>query len=74
MNPAIFLKAMEAKNRFESNHPKFAQFVGDMLGSGVEEGSVIDVKITRPDGTVVSTNMKVQASDLEMLQYLKEMI
>jgi hypothetical protein len=39
----------------------------------VEEGSVIEITVTRPDGTPVTANMKVQQSDIELIRQLKEM-
>ena len=41
------------------------------MRDGVKKGDVIDVVITHPDGSKVSTNMMVQDSDLELLESLK---
>ncbi len=71
MNPLALMKIMEAKNKFEQTHPRFARFLSDLMRSGVKEGEVIDITITRTDGTTVSTNMKVQDSDLELFESLK---
>jgi hypothetical protein len=68
----MVMKLMAAKNQFEQTHPKFAAFFGTILKQGVEEGSVIEITVTRPDGTPVTANMKVQQSDIELIRQLKE--
>lgn len=73
VNPAALMQLMQAKNEFEKNHPKFSQFAADLLRSGVQEGSVIEVTITRPDGSTSTANMRVQSSDLELFRSLKEL-
>jgi predicted amidohydrolase len=64
---------MNLRNQFVQTHPKFAAFFQNVLGQGIEEGSVIEITVTRPDGTTTTGNMRVQASDLEMLQELKNL-
>jgi hypothetical protein len=44
-----------------------------MLRQGVEEGSVIEITVTSPDGVPVTGNMRVQQSDLELIRQLKEL-
>jgi hypothetical protein len=73
MNMASIMKLMNLQNRFVQTHPKFAAFFKNMLAQGVEEGSVIEITVTKTDGTTATGNMRVQASDLEMLQELKNM-
>lgn len=74
VNPAAIMKLMGAKNQFEQTHPKFAAFFQTILTQGVEEGSVIEITVTKPDGTPVTANMRVQKSDLELVQQLKELV
>lgn len=73
MNPTAMLKLIGAKKNFEKNHPKFAAFAKKMLQQGIEEGTVVEIMVTRPDGSSVRANIKVQASDLELLRGLKEL-
>lgn len=67
------MKIMNAKNVFEGNHPKFAAFVKAVFSKGIEEGTIIEVTVTKPDQEPMTTNIKVQQSDLELLQELKEL-
>ena len=44
-----------------------------MLAGGVEAGTILEITVTRPGKEPVTANMKVQPSDLEMIQDLKNM-
>ena len=73
MNPAALMKIMGLKNQFESEHPRFAQFISDVIRTGISEGSVVEITLTRPDGSKTTTNMKVKASDIELVNELKNL-
>ena len=62
MNPASIMKIMSAKKQFT------------VFGKGIEEGTIIELKVTKPGQEAMVTNIKVQQSDLELLQELKEMM
>ncbi len=74
MNPASIMKIMSAKKQFTDNHPRFAAFLSAVFGKGIEEGTIIELKVTKPGQEAMVTNIKVQQSDLELLQELKEMM
>lgn len=71
MNPQLIMRFMSALNTFKTNHPKFASFVERYIKSGISEGTVIEITISEPGCEPVTTNMKVQQSDLELFQSLK---
>lgn len=73
MNPASLMKIMSAKNKFTANHPKFVAFLSAVFAGGVEEGTIMELTVTKPGQAPVTTNIKVQKSDLELLQELKEL-
>lgn len=68
------MKIMSAKSVFEGNHPKFVAFVKAVFSKGIEEGTVIEFTVTKPGQEAVTANIKVQQSDLELLQELKELV
>ena len=72
MNPASIMKIMEAKNKFTANHPKFMAFMNAVFSREVTEGTIIEITVTRPGEEAVTTNMRVQQSDLDLLEELKE--
>lgn len=73
MNPAAIMALLQAKAQFDANHPKFSSFLGYMIKNGIEEGAVIEVSVQKPDGQKVTSNIRVQQSDLELLQQLKQL-
>lgn len=74
MNPGMIMKLMSLKNTFTKTHPKFEAFVKTvLLGSGITEGTVIEVTVTKPGEEPVTTNLKVQQSDLELVEELKNL-
>lgn len=73
MNPASIMKLMSAKAQFEKNHPKFMAFAKTAFSRPIEEGTVLEVTMTRPGEEPITANIKVQQSDLELLEELKEL-
>ncbi len=73
LNPASLMKIMSAKNVFEENHPKFVAFVKAVFSKGIEEGTVMEITVTKPGQEPMTANIKVKQSDLELLQELKEL-
>ena len=70
MNPASIMKLMSAKNKF---HPKFVAFLNRCFAGGLKEGTIIEITVTNPGEAPITSNIKVQQSDLELLEELKEM-
>ena len=70
-NPASIMKLMNAKNKFSQNHPKFVAFLSMIFSKGIIEGTVIEITVTRPGERPVTSNMKVQQTDLDLLEELK---
>lgn len=73
MNPASIMKLMSAKNKFTSNHPKFVSFLSAVFGSGIQEGTIIELTVTKPGQAPMTTNIKVQQSDLDLLEEMREL-
>ena len=72
-NPIKLMELKNLRNRFAQNHPKFVKFMSDLASSQIEEGTILEVTVTNPDGRTMVSNIKVTASDLEMLQAIKQM-
>ena len=63
---------MQLKNSwatFTQNHPKFPTFL-QAAGTAVKEDTLIEIKITTAEGKVIETNLKVKASDIELVKNL----
>ena len=70
-NPMEIMKLMGMWNTFKSNHPKFPKFMAAAQPGVITEDTILEMKITTPDGRTMETNLKITASDLEMIQQLK---
>lgn len=73
MNPANIMKIMSAKSKFEANHPKFFAFCNAVWARGIEEGTVMELTVTKPGQEPMTTNIKVQKEDLELLNELMKL-
>lgn len=67
---ALF-KMKQMWNQFCTTHPKMPGFINEVRSKGFCEGQEIAIAIRYPDGTECKTGIRVQASDLEMLNALK---
>ena len=72
-NPMKLMELKNLRDRFAQNHPKFVKFMGDLASSQIEEGTILEVTVKKPDGRTMVSNIKVTASDLEMLQAIQQL-
>ena len=73
VNPAALMKLMGAKKKFDQNHPKVSAYFQAIQGIGMQEGTVIELTITPPGGQPMTTNMRVTADDLALIEDLKSL-
>ena len=73
-DPGMIMKLMQAKNQFSQAHPKFVRFLQLQMGKGLQEGSVLEITVTDPDGNPMTANMRVSAEDLQLFAALKELL
>lgn len=64
MNP---LKMLTYKMKLEKNHPKAAEFVKKVLMTGLPEGTIIEMTVTKPGESPKTANLKITQDDLDML-------
>lgn len=72
INPMKLMQLKSMWDKFQGNHPKFPLFLKAASQKGMEEGSVIAITITTPEGKDISSNIKLTASDMELVNTLKE--
>ena len=73
MNPAAMMQIMTALKKVESTHPKFVAFIKTMFGKGITEGTIIELTVINPGQDPVTTNIRVQQSDLELVKQLQDL-
>lgn len=71
INPMKLMKFREMGERFKANHPRIPAFL-EAAVKGVDEGSIIEMTVTDPQGKTICTNMRVTADDMAMLRELQE--
>lgn len=72
MDISLLFKAQGMLRTFAENHPKFILFL-KAAQSCMVEGSVLEVRVTAPDGRVLESNLKLTASDMQLVQELKNL-
>ena len=72
MNPSDMMRLMSEISRFKADHPKAVAFASSLARNGVREGTVLECKVTSPDGEEAICNFRVNERDVAMVQMLKE--
>lgn len=67
------MKIKNAWDTFSRNHPKFMPFCQAVGREGIGDGTIIEVKVTSPEGKEFNTNMKLTQSDLDLFAQIKNM-
>ena len=70
VNPAALLTFKKKWEEFSGRHPKFVSFLGVLKGRGVDTGSIIDIKVTLPNGEMFQSNLKLTEEDVETIKSL----
>lgn len=73
MNPMAIMQLMQRWSVFQSDHPKFVPFVNAVKDTVMKEGSVLEMKVTDPDGKTTTTNIRVTANDVETFRMIAEL-
>lgn len=73
MNLTNLMQFQKMWSDFTSRHPKFPMFLSAVSQHGIEEGTIIEVQIKRPDGKEFATNLKIAQEDMELFRNLKNM-
>lgn len=60
--------------RFQQDHPKFLSFLAAVRGKGIRTGSLLEIKITDPDGSEFISNIRLNEADMEDIGQLKELL
>ena len=67
------MKLLGAWKRFSEGHPRFAAFLGAVKREGLSEGTIIEVRVTTPEGKDLVSNLRLSAEDMELYRSLTEM-
>lgn len=73
MNPMKLLQLKSALDRFRANHPKFPKYLSAVCQKGVREGTLVEFKVTTPEGEVLSANIRLKEDDIALFQEMKDL-
>ena len=65
MNPMLLMQLQQRFSLFSKDHPKVLPFFRAVGSNDMQEGTIIDIKVTTPDGKTLESNIKLTANDIE---------
>lgn len=65
---AMLQKAKSALEQFRSNHPKFPAFLDVIQKNAMQDGTIVEITVTTPDGRRYESNLKLKQEDLDLLE------
>ena len=72
MNPLQMMQIKSMMDRFQRNHPKLQGFF-NAAAERIDEGSVVEMRLTTSDGKTICSNIRVSQSDMELIEQAKQM-
>lgn len=73
LNPLMLMQLKKSWETFVKNHPKFPLFCQTVYKTGLQEGTILECKVTTPDGKELTSNIRICQEDLALLKQLQEM-
>ena len=73
MNPMLLMQLQQRFGLFSQEHPKVLPFFRAIGDNAMQEGTIIDIKVTTPDGKTLESNIKFTANDIETAKMMKNM-
>jgi hypothetical protein len=74
MDLSAVMRVKNAWDTFTRNHPKLMPFMQAVGREAIADGTIIEVKVTSPQGKEYNTNMKITQSDLDLFDQMKTMM
>lgn len=73
VNPAKLLKFRNEWTNFQGRHPKFVSFLIAVVQCGLPEGSIIEIKVTTPEGKEMESNLRLTQEDIDFVKGFQEL-
>lgn len=71
-NPMKLIQMQNTWKAFVARHPKLPMFFQAVGKQALMEGTVLEIKVTKPDGTNMVTNLKLSDEDLDAIRQVQE--
>ena len=72
MNPMGLFKMKGLFDQLKQAHPRMIPFVQDVCSEAIGEGTLIDIRVTDPQGKVYHYNMRLTAEDMHAIEEVRE--
>ncbi|MCI7130189.1 MAG: hypothetical protein MSA09_06485 [Lachnospiraceae bacterium] len=72
-NPAMIFQVKNMWDRFQKNHPKFPRFLQVVGSECMQVGTVIEISVTKADGENITSNIKLNEEDMELISAIQNM-
>lgn len=72
-NPAMLFQIKNMWERFQNNHPKFPRFLQVVGSECMQVGTVIEISVTKADGENITSNIKLNEEDMELIAAIRDM-
>ncbi|MCR5337473.1 MAG: hypothetical protein K6E75_02845 [Lachnospiraceae bacterium] len=73
MNPMDMMQLGSKIQTFNAQHPKFGAFLREAGPDAMREDSVLEMKVTSPEGREYITNIKLTKEDVELIALFRSM-
>ena len=73
INPMKFMQVKSMLATLKQNHPKFPSFLDAVSKRELCKDTIIEIKVTTPDGESLESNLRLKESDLEVLRQMQEL-
>ena len=70
INPMKFMQVKSMLATLKQNHPKFPSFLDAVSKRALCKDTIIEIKVTTPDGESLESNLRLKESDLEVLRQI----
>lgn len=72
-NPTMLFQIKNMWDRFQSNHPKFPRFLQVVGNEYMQEGTVLEISVTKANGENLTSNIKLNKDDMDLIAAIKNM-
>ena len=67
------LRVEVEKEPFRANHPKFPAFLDTIQKNAMQDGTIVEITVTTPDGRRYESNLKLKQEDLDLLEMFRHL-
>lgn len=72
INPMKLMQMKTMMNTLRENHPKFPSFLDAVSKKALCKDTIIEIKVTTPEGESLESNLRLKESDLDILRQMQE--